>query len=151
MRLWSLLNAHCSVLSRRSWRMSAKHGNHWLEREDIGAVTVVRLKTVQVQDEDTLRTVFDLIYKLITDVGRNQLVLNLAAAEFLPSMGLGKLVMLNRKVQAANGRLALSNLAPEIEGNLERTHLIPLFHIYATEAEALASFSRVGDSNGQNT
>jgi anti-sigma B factor antagonist len=117
--------------------MSTKHGTHWLEREDIGAVTVVRLKTVQVQDEDTLRTVFDLIYKLITEMGRNQLVLNLAAADFLPSMGLGKLVMLNRKIQAASGRLALCHLAPLVQESLEHTRLTSLFNIYATEAEAV--------------
>jgi anti-sigma B factor antagonist len=122
--------------------MSTKHGNHWLEREDIGAITVVRLKTAQVQDEDSLRTIFDLIYKLITDVGRNQLVLNLAAAEFLPSMGLGKLVMLNRKVQAASGRLALCHLTPLVQESLEHTRLTPLFNIYATEAEALQSFAK---------
>jgi anti-anti-sigma factor len=120
--------------------MSSKHGNHWLEREDMGGVTVVRLKTAQVQDENTLRTVFELIYKLVGEVGRNQLVLNLAAAEFLPSMGLGKLVMLNRKVQAAQGRLALCHLTPLVQDSLEHTRLTPLFSIYATEAEAVQSF-----------
>ena len=72
--------------------MPTTHGTHWLEREDLGATTVVRLKTPKALDEDIIRTVFDLMCKLI-DVGRTQLVLNLAAAEFLPSMGLGKLVM----------------------------------------------------------
>jgi anti-sigma B factor antagonist len=114
--------------------------NHWLEREDIGPVTVVRLKTSQVQDEDVLRTVFDMISKLITDMGRNQIVLNLAAADFLPSMGLGKLVMLNRKIQAVKGRLALCHLAPVVEESLEHTRLTPLFNIYPGEQEALQSF-----------
>ena len=35
--------------------MPEKHGSHWLEREDVGAVTVVRLKTPKVLDEDTIR------------------------------------------------------------------------------------------------
>jgi anti-sigma B factor antagonist len=117
-----------------------KHDPHWLEREDFGAVTVVRVKTHQIADEETIRTVFDLIYKLITDVGRNQMILNLEAADFLPSMGLGKLVMLNRKIQAAKGRLALCQLAPLVQESLEHTRLVPLFNIYSTEAEAVASF-----------
>jgi anti-sigma B factor antagonist len=124
--------------------MSMKHGTDVPEREDIGAVTVVRLKTCQVQDEDTLRTVFELIYKLIPEAGRNQMILNLAAADFLPSTGLGKLVMLNRKLQAANGRLALCQLTPLVQESLEHTRLIPLFNIYATEPEALQSFTEKG-------
>src|SRR5438067_900224 len=113
--------------------MEAKHGAHWLERHDIGSITVVRLKTPQLLDEDTIRTVFDLIAKLITDMGRTQLIINLDAVDFLPSMGLGKLVMLNRKIQAANGRLAICNLSASLQESLEHTHLTPLFQIYPTE------------------
>ncbi len=120
--------------------MDTKHGAHWLERQDIGSVTVVRLKTPHILDEDTIRTVFDLITKLITDMGRHQLVLNLAAVDFLPSMGLGKMVMLNRKVQAVNGRLAICELSASLQANLDNTHLAPLFHIYPNEQEAAASF-----------
>ena len=119
----------------------SKHGAHWLEREDHDAISVVRFKTPKVLDEDTLRTVFELIYSMVADVGRNQLVLNLAAADFLPSMAMGKLVMLNRKIQAASGRLALCNLAPAVAESLENTRLNQLFKIYATEAEALQSFT----------
>ncbi len=118
--------------------MTGKHGTtHWLEREDFGEVTVVRLKTPKALDSDTIRAVFDPIYSLVSDMGRNNLVLNLAAVEYLPSMALGKLVMLNRKVQAGNGRLALCQLSPPVAEILETTHLNELFTIYATEQEAL--------------
>src|SRR5690349_4289207 len=83
--------------------MSIKHGSHWLEREDFGGVTIVRLKTPKAPDEDTIRAVFEPIYSLVGEVGRNQLVLSLAAIEHLPSLAVGKLVMLNRKVQSTNG------------------------------------------------
>jgi anti-anti-sigma factor len=118
--------------------MPSKHGTtHWLEREDFGDVTVVRLKTPRGLDDDTIRAVFDPIYSLVTEMGRSNLVLNLEAVEYLPSIALGKLVMLNRKVQAANGRLALCQLSPAVEETLESTHLKELFSIYATEQEAL--------------
>ena len=118
--------------------MTGKHGTtHWLEREDFGDVTVVRLKTPKALDDDIIRAVFDPIYSLVTDMGRHRLVLNLAAVEYLPSMALGKLVMLNRKVQAAKGRLALCQLSPTVLEILESTHLSELFNVYATEQEAL--------------
>ena len=120
--------------------MSGKHGTHWLEREDFGDVTVVRLKTPTVLDDDTLRAVFEPIYTLVGAVGRTKLILNLATAGYLPSMGLGKLLMLNRKVQAVGGRLALCQLTPAVEEVLEATHVKDLFEIYAGEPEALQSF-----------
>jgi anti-sigma B factor antagonist len=110
------------------------------KREDVGNVTVVRLNTGHVHDEDAIRAVFDYIHRLLTDLGRKQIVLNFADADFLPSTGLGKLVMLNRKLQAVQGRLALCHLAPLVQESLEHTRLTPLFNIYDTEAEALQSF-----------
>jgi anti-sigma B factor antagonist len=114
--------------------------SHWLEREDFDTVTVVRLKTPKVVDDDTMRAVFEPIYTLC-DIGRTRLVLNLAPVEYLPSMGLGKLVMLNRKVQAGNGQLALCNLSQTLKDLLDSTHVSQLFNLYATEQEALQSFS----------
>ena len=119
--------------------MSETHGSHWLEREDFGGVTVVRLKILQILDDAATKDVFDPIYTL-SSIGRNQLVLNFGVVEYLASMTLGKLVMLNRKVQAANGRLALCGLTPNVDSILETTRLKSLFNVYATEAEALKSF-----------
>jgi anti-anti-sigma factor len=113
---------------------------HWLEREDFGSITVVRLKTPKTLDDETIRSVFDPIYALVTEVGRSQLIVNLAAVEYLPSLALGKLVMLNRKTQAANGRLVLCELTLAVEHVLETTHLDELFNMYITEQDALLSW-----------
>jgi len=120
--------------------MSVKHANPWLEREDIGDVTVARIKTPKVCDDDVVRAVFDPIATL-AGIGRTRLVLNLAAVEFLPSSALGKLVMLNRKVQTGNGRLVLCQLSPTARDTLEVTRLDELFTICGTEQEALQSFA----------
>jgi anti-sigma B factor antagonist len=117
--------------------MFHKHDTHWLEREDIGDVTVVRLKIPHGVNDITIREVFDPIYGLL-GAGRNRLVLSLAGAESLPSMAIGKLVMLNRKAQAAHGRLALCSLSSMVQPILEATHLNDLFHIYGTEREAIS-------------
>jgi len=121
--------------------MSGKHGSHWLEREDCGGVTVVRLKPPKILDEDTLRAIFEPIQSLVGEVGRNQLVLNLAAVEHLPSPAVGKLVMLNRQVQAANGRLALCHLSSAVRQTLDSAHLTELFTLCASEQDALQSWS----------
>ena len=56
------------------------------------------------------------------------------------------MVMLNRKAQAGNGRLALCQLSPPVKEILETTHLDELLNIYATEQEAVQSFEYRGTS-----
>lgn len=121
--------------------MSEKHGTHYLDREDFGDVTVVRLKTKAVDDE-SFREIFVPIYSLVSDVGRCKLVLDLSIANYLPSMALGKLVMLNRKVQSAGGRLALCGISPPVGEILKTTHIYSLFSIFGGEKEAVQSFSK---------
>src|SRR5262245_21993898 len=106
--------------------MSAKHGGPWVEREDFGGVSVVRLKLPRAAGDDTVREAFGPVYSL-TDVGRHNLVINLSATHYLSSMALGKLVMLNRKAQAAGGRLTLCQLSPTAEEVLKTSHVFHLF------------------------
>ena len=120
--------------------MATTHGSPWLEREDLGEVTVVRLKA-KFPDEHSIRDVFDPIYTIVDGLGRNRLVMNLGVAEYLPSVALGKIVMLNRKVQVGRGRLALCQLSPLVQEVFESTHLDELFNIYGTEQEAVQSFA----------
>jgi hypothetical protein len=121
--------------------MSGKYESHWLERQDRGPVTVVRLKTPGLVDEDTVRPAFDPISALVGEVGRSKLVLNLAAVESLSRPVLAKPVLLNRKAQAAQGRLALGHLSPAVGQSLAGTDVATLFNVYATEQEAVQSFS----------
>lgn len=119
--------------------MTAAHGGHWLERQDVGDVTLVRIKLARLNDDDA-HGLFKQIYSLVDDMGRRNLAIDLHAVEFLPSMALGKLVMLNRKAQAGGGRMALYALTADVNELMEVTHLDGLFSIYRTEEEALASF-----------
>jgi anti-anti-sigma factor len=111
----------------------------WVERVDFGAVTVLRLKAPRLVDDDAVRAAFDPICALVGEAGRTKLVLNLAAAEYLPSMALAKLAALGRKTRAGGGRLALCQVPATVEARLVSTHLGGLFDVYATEQEAVQS------------
>jgi anti-anti-sigma factor len=110
-----------------------------LEREDVGAVTVLRLTVPRLLDDDEILTLFDGIVSLLDEEGRRQLVLNLCRAEPLASLVMGKLVMLNRRVQAAGGHLALCELNPFTVEVLSVMRLAALFHIYDDEEQARQS------------
>jgi anti-anti-sigma factor len=77
----------------------------------------------------------------VFDVGRRNLVLNLATVEYLVSLTLGKLVMLKRMAQAAEGRLALYRLSPAVARSLDSASLTELFRVYGDEQEVLRSFA----------
>ena len=121
--------------------MSWKHGSLWLEREDFGDVTVVRLKVSRLDDDDTTRDLFSQIDSLIQEAGRRNLVLNLSSPTYLPSLAIGKLILLNRRAQSVHGRLVLCNLSQAVAEILDATHLTELFRIYGTESDAVQSFA----------
>jgi anti-sigma B factor antagonist len=121
--------------------MATQHGHHWLERRDEGEVTVVRFLIPRLQVEEDIHDLFKQIYHLADDVGRRRLVLHLGRVEYVNSATIGKLVMLNKKVEAAKGRLALCHLTPDMRGLLEKMHLQDLFQIYEDEQQALQSFT----------
>lgn len=117
--------------------MAIKHGTHDLEREDQGDVTVVRVKTPRLYDDAGTRDIFNSVSLLVSELGRNKIVLNLQPVEYIDSLTVGKLVMLNRRTQAAGGGLALCYLQPVVDDILEATHLKHLMKITADEEAAV--------------
>ena len=70
-----------------------------------------------------------------------QVVLNLQQVNFLDSGGLGALVRLTRVLRRLNGDMVLCQLTPFILQALVATTLHRFFQTYASEAEAVQSFS----------
>jgi anti-anti-sigma factor len=120
--------------------MQPAHGGHWLERQDVGGVTVVRVKTRRLRDDAATAEIFHTITQLVDAVGRRNLVLDLAAVEEIASVGLSKIIMLNRKTQAVQGRLALCGMFPVVAEVFQVAHLDEILAIYPGEQEAVQSF-----------
>jgi anti-anti-sigma factor len=121
--------------------MAAQHTWHQLERQDIGDVTVLRFGTRRLQTEEQVRPLFQQLCRLVDDLGRSRLVLDLGGVEFIDSSAIGKLVMLNRKARLANGGLALCCLEPDVARILATMHLDDLFQVWANADEAIQSLA----------
>ncbi len=119
--------------------MLSQPSRHDLERKDLGDVTVVRFTASRLEDEGHVRSLFQHVLGF-ADEGRHNLVLNFQNVEYMASVAIGKLIMLHRKVQAANGRLVLCNLSPASDEVLEVMHLKGVIPTYDGEEEALLSF-----------
>ena len=72
-------------------------------------------------------------------VKHHEVVLQLERVEFLDSSGLGALVRLVSAARANGGDLKLCALPPQVRKTLEMTHLLSLFKIYDSEAEAIVA------------
>ncbi len=111
-----------------------------LEREDIGDVTILRIKEPMLLADGAAERVFDSANAVVDTEGRARLVLNFALVVFMASMALGRLVALMRRTQAAGGRLALCDVPRTIEGLLQVSRLTDILLNYHDEREAVGSF-----------
>jgi len=111
-----------------------------LEVEDIGDVTVVNFVDRKILDEQNIQTIGDQLFQLVDQEGRRKLLLNFGNVEYLSSAALGKLITLNKKLQAVGGRLILCNIDPQIYEVFEITKLDKFFNIQKEEQAALQSF-----------
>jgi len=105
-----------------------------------GEVAMVRLIDRKIMDPAIIQEVGDELFALVEKDKRNNVLLNFAGVEFLSSAALNKLIVLDKKIKTAGGKLQLCNLKPEIFEIFAVTRLTQLFAIKRTEQEALAAF-----------
>ncbi len=120
--------------------MSSQPRRRRLEAEEIGDVTVVSFMDRKILDEQNIQVIGEQLFSLVDESGRKKLLLNFGNVEYMSSAALGKLITLNKKVQAAGGRLVLCNIDPQIREVFEITKLDKLFTIRPNEQEALQMF-----------
>ena len=108
--------------------------------EQIGEVSVVNFVDRKILDEQNIQIIGEQLFSLVDQEGRRNLLLNFGNVEYLSSAALGKLITLNKKVQAAKGKLVLCNIAPEILEVFEITKLDKFFKIEREEQAALQAF-----------
>ncbi|HUF17446.1 MAG TPA: STAS domain-containing protein, partial [Thermoanaerobaculia bacterium] len=78
--------------------------------------------------------------QLLAD-GCRKILLNLTGVEYIDSSGLGELVQSFKVARTFEAELKLLRPQERVRHTLQLSMLLPLFEIYETEEEALASFS----------
>jgi anti-sigma B factor antagonist len=106
---------------------------------EVNGVLVVSLDgRIGVGEEaDSLR---DRVKTLLAD-GKKKLVLNMNGVTLLDSAGLGTLVGLHHSATSCGASLQLCNLSAMIKELLQITRLLTVFHVSATEADAVRSLT----------
>src|ERR1700730_7839705 len=111
---------------------------------EVGGTSVVALDGRIVLGEES-KSLREKLKGLIAE-GRKQIVLNMDNITYIDSTGLGTLVAAHVSAKTQGASLKLCNLGRKFQDLLQLTKLLPVFELCNTEAAAVASFSKEGQS-----
>ena len=120
--------------------MSSQPRRQRLVVEDIGDITVVNFVDKKILDDQNIQVIGEQLLSLVEELGRQKILLNFANVEFLSSAALGKLIVLNRKLNETGGKLVLCNIDRNIYEVFEITKLNKVFAIAKDEQSGLQAF-----------
>ena len=106
----------------------------------VGDLAMVRFLDRKIVDPSAIEEVGDEMFQLVDKDKFKNVILNFVGVEFLGSAALNKLIMMDKKVKAAGGKLRLCCLRDEIMEVFTITKLSRVFDIKKTEADALKAF-----------
>jgi anti-sigma B factor antagonist len=109
-------------------------------RGSAGDVGMVQFLDKKLMDQQVIQELGDELFALVEKDGVKNVLLNFANVEFLVSAALNKLILLDKKIKTAGGKLQLCNVKPAIFDIFAVTRLTQLFQIKRTEQDALAAF-----------
>ena len=112
-----------------------------LDVVEAGNITIARLREERISDGEELRLLSQELTALADTEGRNRLLINLGAVEYLSSSAIGVLIVVRKKVRSREGVVRLCNLHPDILTMFTITQMDQLFDIRSSEEDALKAFS----------
>jgi anti-anti-sigma factor len=101
-----------------------------------------RVSVVKVAGQLDAATAPDLeaALKQLIDRQRHNIVLDLKEVTFMSSIGLRAIILTYKSVKSAGGDVRLASPSPAVEMVLKTLGLTPMFSIYSSSQEAIASF-----------
>jgi len=108
-----------------------------LETDNTQSISV--MKVIGRVDSETASELDNAISKLLTD-GRNKIVLDLQAVEYISSAGLRSLVKALKESQGLGGDVRLASVSKSVEGVLLTVGMMQMFKMFSTSEEAAAGF-----------
>lgn len=115
-------------------------GQRRLDIDMIGDVTIARFVDKKILDETNIQIIGNQLFGLVEQDNRKRIVLDFSNVEYLSSAALGKLITLDKKVKAANGKLRLCSIRPDIYEVFAITKLNQVFDIKEDQDQAVEGF-----------
>jgi anti-sigma B factor antagonist len=109
----------------------------WLETEELDGVVVVRFVQPDLMHEETIDSIREQIRDLIQRGGCRRLVLQFGAVRRISSHMLGELVVLLKRMLAADGKMVLCAFVKDLRDTFALLRLDCIFTIRDTEEDAI--------------
>jgi anti-sigma B factor antagonist len=117
--------------------MNPKSADKSLDVETREDVIIARFNRQMSLNGEVAEAVSERLVSLLSDSGRQRLLVDFGNVDSLSSFMLGQLVRLNRKAEAAGRKFGLFNLQPYIREILDVSRLTLILTLYDDEADAL--------------
>jgi anti-sigma B factor antagonist len=114
--------------------------NRKLDVEKVGDVTIARFVDRKILDENNIQLIGAELFALVEEDGAKRIILDFSTVDYLSSAALGKLITMDKKVKAANGKLRLCSIKPDIYEVFTITRLNKIFDIRESEEASLQGF-----------
>lgn len=108
--------------------------------QTIKDVTLVSFEEVSLLDSAQIEKLGGELYRLVEELNRKRMVLDMTKVKFLSSAALGVLINLRKKSAAIKGDFVICGLRKELMKVFEITNLTKLFTFSPGEKEALATY-----------
>lgn len=111
-----------------------------IDLDEADGVRVVRFRDRRLYDDRTVREAADQILGAVAGGGPVRLLIDFSGVDLVSSSLLGKLILLQRRVDASGGRLRLCEMSPTVRAVFRTSNLDRLFAIDRDRREALEAF-----------
>jgi len=111
-----------------------------IDVSDVEGVRVVQFRDRQLFDDRTVREVADQVFAATPTTGAIRMILDFSGVDLVSSSLLGKLILLQRRVDASGGKLRLCEMSSVVRGVFRTSNLDRLFAIDRDRREAMEAF-----------
>ena len=112
--------------------------------QEIGDVTVVTFRDRRIIDEPNIQKIGEELFRLVDVLNRRNILIDFSNINYLSSAAIGKLITLNKKIQAAGGKLVLCNLDPNVH------EVLLVARVRVLQGERVESGRRSGSRVGRS-
>jgi anti-sigma B factor antagonist len=106
----------------------------------VEGVTIARFTASKIVQEEDIHDTFEQLEAILREKRVSDLVLDFRKVKFLSSAVLGRLILVNKKLRAAGGRVVLCGIANELMEVFKLTQLDKVLTIKKDVKEALGVF-----------
>jgi anti-sigma B factor antagonist len=111
-----------------------------IDLSEVEGVRVIRFLDRQLFEDRTVREVADQIHAATPSAGPIRLILDFSGVDLVSSSLLGKLILLQRRVEASSGMLRLCEMSNVVRAVFKTSNLDRLFAIDRDRRESLEAF-----------